>query len=173
VGRFGDPEPLTDAHAVGDFDAGVASLTTWLIDHALQAGRSGSARTFVVTDAEQTGRVVGYHAIAAASVQRTAATRRAASGMPSHPVPAILLARVAVDPTVQGLGVGAWLLEDATRRALSASEDLGLRVLLVHAIDERARAFYERFGSEASPADPLNPHLLIKDIRKTLGMGGS
>ena len=173
MGRFGDPEPLGDAHAIGDFDAGVTSLTTWLTEYALQAGRAGSARTFAVTDAEQGGRVVGYHAIAAASIERAVATRRAASGMPGHPVSAILLARLAVDRSVQGRGVGAWLLQDAMRRALSASEEFGVRVLLAHAIDERARAFYERFGFEPSPTDPLNLQLLIKDIRKTLGMGGS
>ena len=173
MGRFGDAEPLSDAHDVEGFDAGVASLTTWLTEHALQAGRAGSARTFVVTDAEQGGRVVGYHAIAAASIERTLATRRAARGMPGHPVPAILLARLAVDRSVQGRGVGAWLLQDAMRRAVSASEDFGVRVLLVHAIDQRARAFYERFGFEASPTDPLNLQVLIKDIRKALGMGGS
>ncbi|MGZ6586507.1 MAG: GNAT family N-acetyltransferase [Solirubrobacteraceae bacterium] len=173
MGRFGDPEPLTEAHIVEGFDAGVASLATWLTDYALQARRAGSARTFVVTDAEQSGRVIGYHAIAAASIERAAATRLAASGTPAHPVPAILLARLAVDRSVQGRGVGAWLLQDAMRRALSASEEFGVRVLLVHAIDERARAFYERFGFEASPTDPLNLQLLIKDIRKTLGPGSA
>ena len=173
MGRFGDPEALTDAHDIEGFDAGVASLTTWLREHALQAGRTGSARTFAVTDAHQVGRVVGYHALAAASVERVAATPRAGRGMPGHPVPAILLARLAVDQTVQRRGVGAWLLEDAMRRALSVSEEFGVRVLLVHAIDEGARSFYERFGFEASPTDPLNLQLLTKDIRKTLGIGSA
>ncbi|MFL5847035.1 MAG: GNAT family N-acetyltransferase [Solirubrobacteraceae bacterium] len=172
MARFSDPEPLSDAHNVEAFDSGVASLDTWLIDYALQAGRAGSARAYVVTDTEQKGRVVGYHAISAASVERATATTRATKGMPNQPVPAVLLARLAVDHTVQRQGVGAWLLQDAMRRALSVAEELGVRVLLVHAVDESARAFYERFGFEASPTDPLNLQLLMKDLRRTLGEPG-
>lgn len=166
--RFGDPEPLRDEHRLEGFASRVASLDVWLAEHALQAGRAGSARTYVVTDADQDGRVVGYHALSAAAVERASATARATKGMPHQPVPAVLLARLAVDETVQGQGVGAWLLQDAMRRALSVSDELGVRVLLVHAIDERARSFYERYGFEASATDPLNLQLLIKDIRATL-----
>lgn len=168
MARFSDPESLVDSHDVEAFDSGVASLDTWLVDHALQAGRAGSARAYAVTDAKQDGRVVGYYAISAASVERAKATTRATKGMANHPVPAVLLARLAVDRSVQGQGVGAWLLQDAMRRALSVSEHLGVRVLLVHAIDESARAFYERFGFEASPTDPLNLQMLMKDLRRTL-----
>lgn len=81
----------------------------------------------------------------------------------------MLLARLAVDLSVQGEGVGAWLLQDALRRTLTASQEVGVRVLLVHAINETARSFYERFGFETSPTDPLILQLLIKDIRATLG----
>lgn len=165
--RFGDPERLTDSHQVDVFNCGVRSLDIWLVDHALQANRGGSAQTYVVTDAEQEGRVVGYHAIAAASVERAAATSRAARGMPD-PIPAVLLARLAVDQSVQGEGIGAWLLQDAMRRTLSVADELGVRILLVHAIDESARAFYERFGFEQSASNPFNLQLLIKDLRKTL-----
>jgi GNAT superfamily N-acetyltransferase len=88
--------------------------------------------------------------------------------MPRHPIPAILLARLAVDSSVQGHGVGAWLLRDAMLRALSAAEEVGIRVLLVHAIDERAASFYARYGFEPSPSDPLNFQMLIKDIRRAV-----
>jgi predicted N-acetyltransferase YhbS len=168
VARFGDPEPLTEKHRVDGFASGAAALDGWFVEHALQAGRAGSARTYVVTDREQEDRVVGYHAMAAASVERERSTARARKGMPDQPVPAVLLARLAVDLTVQGEGLGAWLLQDAMRRTLTASEEIGMRVLLVHAIDETARSFYERFGFETSPTDPLNLQLLIKDIRATL-----
>ena len=102
--------------------------------------------------------------LTAASVTHDEATTRAAKGMPRHPIPAALLARLAVDTTVQGRGVGAWLLRDAMLRTLNAAESMGIRVLLVHAIDEKARAFYERHGFEQSPTDPLNLQMLIKDI---------
>jgi GNAT superfamily N-acetyltransferase len=164
LSRFRDPEPLAPAHNTHDFDSGVESLNLWLQDHAAQAGTVGSARTFVIHDNEQ-DRVVGYHALTAASVTHDEATARAAKGMPRHPIPAALLARLAADMTVQGRGIGAWLLRDAMLRTLSAAESVGIRVLLVHAIDDDARGFYERHGFEPSPTDPLNLQMLIKDIR--------
>jgi GNAT superfamily N-acetyltransferase len=78
----------------------------------------------------------------------------------------VLLARLGVDVSVQGRGIGAWLLQDAMRRALSASEAVGIRLLLVHALDDNARRFYERYGFEPSRTDPLNLQILLKDIRK-------
>ena len=101
------------------------------------------------------------------------ATARAAQGMPRHPIPAALLARLAVDTTVQGRGLGAWLLRDAMLRTLNAAESVGIRVLLVHAIDPDARAFYERHGFEPSPSDPLNLQMLIKDILAAVDEAGS
>jgi len=164
VPRFQDPEPLGASHRLEGFDCGTESLNVWLERHARQAQSVGSARTYVIDDAEQ-GRVVGYHALAAASVTRNEATARAARGMPRHPIPAILLARLAVDTSVQGHGLGAWLLRDAMLRTLSAAEEVGIRVLLVHAIDDTAASFYTRHGFETSPTDPLNLQMPIKDIR--------
>ena len=157
----------SSASRIGAFDSGVESLDTWLKKHARQSAAIGSARTYVVHDDEQ-DRVVGYHALAAASIQRAEGTVRAAKGMPAHPIPAVLLARLAVDSSVQGRGIGAWLLADAMRRALSVAESLGVRILLVHAIDDRAVAFSERFGLEPSPTDPMNLQMLMKDIRAAL-----
>jgi GNAT superfamily N-acetyltransferase len=167
VTRFRGPEPLGPGHKLEAFDCGVESLSAWLRRHATVAAATGSARTYVIRDEEQ-GRVVGYHALAAASVEHRAATRRATRGMPHHPIPAVLLARLAVDRTAQGRGIGAWLLRDAMLRALAAADEVGIRVMLVHAIDDRARAFYERHGFEPSPTDALNLQLLIKDIRASL-----
>ena len=164
MARFGEPEALAPGHDIDEFACGVESLNVWLKRHSAQAAAAGSARTFVTVDAEQ-GRVVGYHALTAASVAHEAATSRAASGMPRHPIPAALLARLAVDVSVQGRGIGAWLLRDAMLRTLNASESVGIRVLLVHALDADARRFYERHGFEASPTDPLNLQMLMKDLR--------
>ena len=133
---------------------------------AAQAAAVGSARTFVVVDAQQQ-RVVGYHALTAASIAHEQATARAA-----RPIPAALLARLAVDVSVQGRGMGAWLLRDAMLRTLSASESVGIRVLLVHALDADARGFYEGHGFEASPTDPLNLRMLMKDLRAAVDQAG-
>lgn len=165
--RFSDPQPLDNEHRINGFDCGVGSLDIWLVKHARAAAGAGSARTYVVVDAEQ-DRVVGYHALSVASIERREATARARKGMPKHPIPAMLLARLAVDRTVQGKGIGAFLLRDAMNRALSVAEQAGIRLLLVHAVNDRARAFYEHFGFEASSTDPANLQLLMKDIRLAL-----
>ena len=165
--RFGDPETLADHHLLEGFACGVSSLDHWLLEYARQAGAGGSARTYVVVDGEK-DRVVGYQALAAAAISPADATTRVRRGQPRHPIPAVLLVRLAVDVSVQGRGVGAFLLRDAVTRALSASEQIGARVLLVHALNDEARAFYERWGFESSPSDPLNLQLLFKDVRKSL-----
>ena len=163
MARFGDPEPLRPRHLLEGFDCGRASLNVWLLEHARAAAAAGSARTYVILDSDQ-GRVVGYHALTAASVERHAATARVVKGMPRYPVPVVLLARLAVDTSVTGRGVGAWLLRDAMTRTLAASETIGVRAMLVHAIDRNAREFYIRHGLEPSGTDPLHLMILIKDI---------
>jgi GNAT superfamily N-acetyltransferase len=149
------------------FRCGVASLDTWLIEHAPGADAAGSARTYVVVDEAQ-DRVVGYYALTVASLEREEATGRASKGMSRHPIPAMLLARLAVDESVQGKGVGATLLADAMQRTLLVAEETGIRLLLVHAVNEEAKSFYLHYGFEVSPSDPMNLQLLIKDIQATI-----
>lgn len=169
--RFGDPEPLGPDHPLEHFDCGTGSLNEWLRKHARAAAASGSARAYVVDDAEQ-GRVVGYHALCAASVSHREASARTRRGMPRHPIPGVLLARLAVDRSVQGHGLGAFLLRDAMARTLAASDELGIRVMLVHALDEAARSFYSHFGFELSHTDLMNLQLLVKDIEASLDSDG-
>ncbi|HJS97097.1 MAG TPA: GNAT family N-acetyltransferase [Solirubrobacteraceae bacterium] len=121
----------------------------------------------MVLDAHQ-GRVVGYHALAAAALEREAATARIVKGMPQYPIPVVLLARLAVDLSVAGRGIGAWLLRDAMTRTLAAAETIGVRAMLVHAIDQDTAAFYLRHGLEVSPTDPRHLVILIKDIAASL-----
>jgi GNAT superfamily N-acetyltransferase len=166
------PRPLERRDARGDFACGVPSLDTWLTDHALGAGAMGSARTYVVVDEEQE-RVVGYYALTVASIESDLATARAAKGMPRHPIPAVLLARLAVDEGVHGRGIGAMLLEDAMRRTLLVADETGIRLLLVHAVNEEAKGFYEHYGFESSPSDPMNLQLLVKDIKATIDTAAS
>lgn len=168
--RFSDPQTLGPDHVLSGFDCGVHSLSTWLRKHARNAAASGSARTYVVEDAQQE-RVVGYHALCAASVSRQNAGPRASRGMPRHPIPAVLLARLAVDNSVQGRGVGAFLLRDAMARTLGASVELGIRTLLVHAQNEAARDFYLHHAFEPSRTNPMNLELLVEDIEASLGGG--
>jgi len=166
--RFTDPQPLTTTAAIEAFRCGNEALDVWLRRHARAAGGAGSARTYVVADRDDDSRVVGYFALAAAGVEPARVPQRVKAGMPRHPIPVVLLARLAVDKAVQGRGLGAFLLADAMRRTLSAAQTIGVRALLVHATDETARSFYERFGFVKSPTDPLHLMLLIKDLRASL-----
>jgi GNAT superfamily N-acetyltransferase len=171
VPRFLDPQPLDHEHRVNGFECGVGSLDVWLVRHARAAAGAESARTYVVVDAQQ-DRVIGYYALTLASIEQAEATERARRGMPNQPVPAMLLARLAVDRTAQGRGIGAFLLKDAMGRALAVAEQAGMRLMLVHALNGDARKFYEHFGFERSPSDPMNLQLLTKDIRASLDSAG-
>lgn len=163
---YSRPEPLERAHDRAGFACGEPELDRWLADHALGAQAADSARVFVSTDGH---RVVGYYALAAAQLQPGEASERALKGQPKgRPVPAVLLARLAVDMGHQGRGLGRSLLQDALLRANEAAGEVGIRVMLVHAKHEHASRWYKRFGFEESPTDPLHLVLLMKDLRAFL-----
>lgn len=163
--RITRPVRLNADHHVADFRNGVhASLDDWLGQRAL-ASEGVSARTYVACDATQPDRVVGYYTIATAMEQRAALpTARLRRGVPDR-VPLLLIARLAVDAGFQGLGLGADLLADALRRCAAASEIAGARAVVVHAIDERAAAFYARHGFVTSPLGPLVLLMPIETVR--------
>jgi GNAT superfamily N-acetyltransferase len=170
LAAYSHPEPLERQHNRDGFSCGEPELDRWLVDHALAAQASGSARVFVSTDGQ---RVVGYYALAAAQVDPKDAGERARKGQPRRrPLPAILLARLAVDLAHQGHGLGRSLLQDAMLRANQAAEELGIRLMLVHVKHERASQWYKRFGFEESPTDPLHLILLMKDLRAFLSSVG-
>jgi GNAT superfamily N-acetyltransferase len=113
--------------------------------------------------------VVGFYSIAAGSARKEETPARVSKGLANHPVPLILLTRLAVDKAEHGTGLGKALLKDALRRIADAADIVGARAVLVHAIDERAAAFYRHFGFEQSPTDDLHLMLLMKDLRANLG----
>lgn len=165
------PEPLAKHHRFDGFRCGEPALDDWLRRHARAAQSSDSARVFVAT-LEDGETVVGYYAVAAAQVAPEDATERALKGQPrARPVPAILLARLAVDESHQGAGVGRSLLQDALLRCAEAADVIGARVLLVHAKHEAARTWYLQFGFEESPSDPLHLLMLLKDVRLLATVG--
>lgn len=165
---YGPPEPLRSDHNVTNFDCGVAELNEFIRRWALENHRSGSARTKVVVRGDE---VVAYYSLAAGSVHRGRVSQRIAQGQPTK-IPVLLLARLAVDLSEQGRGLGAAMLKDCLKRVALTAEEIGVRALLVHAKDERAREFYEHFGFESSPTDELQLLLLIKDLRLALGLSG-
>jgi ribosomal protein S18 acetylase RimI-like enzyme len=164
---FQKPVPLEAGHHTEGFRCGVLSLDEWLHRHALQSHRGGGSRVFVTTETEMD--VAGYYALAAGAVMPREATARLVRGMAANqPVPVVLLGRLAVDVRHQGQHVGRSLLLDAMTRVVQAGETIGIRALLVHTVDERARAWYVQFGFERSPAHPLQLILLMKDLRATI-----
>ena len=166
------PEPLAKHHRLDEFHSGEPALDEWLKRHARAAQASGSARVYVATlDDGET--IVGYYALAAAQIASEDATDRALKGQPqARPVPAILLARLAVDQSHQGAGLGRSLLRDVLLRCVEAAEAIGARVLLVHAKHDAAKAWYLRYGFEESPTDPLHLVMLMKDVRAFLQRHG-
>lgn len=158
---------LSPDHVVAGFDCGGAALNDWLLRFARANQAAGTSQTYV---AVRSGRVVGYYAVAAGSVRRDDSPERVVKGLSRHPVPVAMIARLAVDRSEQGKGVGAALLKDALVRIARAADIIGVRAVLVHAKDETARAFYERFDFVPSPVDPLQMFLLMKDIRRALGL---
>lgn len=158
-------EKLTREHQLADFDCGTPSLNEWLIRFALQNQQADAARTYVAC---RDMRAVGYYSLVAASVQRGDAPQRIAKGLASHPIGMILLARLAVGRREKGQGLGKALLKDALLRIAQAAEIVGVRAVLVHAIDDDARRFYQHFDFEPSPVDPMHLMLLMKDLRALL-----
>jgi GNAT superfamily N-acetyltransferase len=112
---------------------------------------------------------VGYYTLVFGQVSRDIAPPRIAKGLPRYPVPIMVLARLAVAGDWQRRGIGSGMLKDAILRTLRAAEIAGLRALVVHAKDEAARTFYERFDFVPSPSDPLHLFVLIKDLKRILG----
>ena len=167
------PASLEKHHRLDDFDCGEPALDDWLTRHARDAHASGSARVFVTT-LEDGEAVVGYYALAAAQVAPEAATKRALKGQPrTRPVPAVLLARLAVHRQHQRAGLGRSLLQDVMLRCLDAAEAIGAPVLLVHAKHEAAKAWYLQFGFEASPTDPMHLLMLLQDVRSFIQRQGA
>ena len=156
---------LRRTHDLDSFDCGVEPLNVYLERFALANQSAGGAQTYVATLGD---RIVGYYSLSTASVEYADAPSRLAKGMARHPIPVVLVARLAVDVTWQGKGLGAALLLDALRRILAAAEIVGIRAVMVHAKDEAARRFYEHFDFDPSPVDPLQLFLLVKEIARLL-----
>ena len=159
------PVLLSASHETADFDCSSLPLNTFLIKFALQAQGSGGARTYVLTRGKK---AIGFYSLVPASILPEQAPTRVSKGQGRYPIPAILMARFAVDANEQGKGLGKTLLRDALARALSGAEVIGGRAFLVHAKDEKARNFYFKFGMEQSPTNPFHLFLLFKDIRQSM-----
>ena len=156
---------LAASDVVEYFDCGQPALNQFLQRFALVNQKSNSAQTYVSC---HSGSVVGFYSLAVGSVEPAAAAPRVIKGIPQHPVPVMILARLAVDLRQQGVGLGKALLKDALLRTAQAADIAGIRALLVHAKDESARQWYLNWEFEPSPSDPFHLFLLMKDLKAIL-----
>lgn len=162
---YTQPEPLRGKHDLDDFCCDEDALDNWLHRHSRHAEAAGSARTFVTTDGK---RVVGYYALAIGQVEPDDATERLLKGQPAkRPVPVLILARLAVDRHHKNQGLGTSLVQDALLRCTAVAESVGVRAVAAHA-NEQVSGFYDQFGFESSPTDPLHRILLMKDLLRFL-----
>lgn len=159
------PQPLAAHHRSSGFDCGDDSLNQWLWQRALANQTSGATRTFVVCDDD--GDIQAFVALASGAVAVAASPGRFRRNMP-EPIPVVVLARLAVCRSQQSQGVARALLADAFARVLQASEQIGVRGILVHAASAEARAFYLHMGFEPSPLEPATLMVRLSDVREAL-----
>lgn len=164
IDRLRAPEKLSPSHDLSQFRCGEPALDDWLRRRALQNEESGASRTYVVCTG---GRVVAYYALAAGAVAHIEAPGRVRRNMPD-PVPVMVIGRLAIDQSMQGQGLGPALLRDAILRTLQAAEIAGIRAILVHAISERAKRFYERWGFVSSPVEPMTLMITVAEAGKAI-----
>lgn len=162
------PEKLAKAHDLSQFHCGEPELDDWLRRRSLQNEESGASRTYVVCAGQQ---VVGYYALAAGAVAHADASGRVRRNMP-NPVPVMVIGRLAIDVRFQGRGIGSALLRDAILRTVQAAEIAGIRAILVHAISESAKRFYEKSGFIPLPVDPMTLMITVTEAARALAEPG-
>jgi GNAT superfamily N-acetyltransferase len=158
-------EKLNRNQVIEGFDCGREPLNRFLIRFTLQNQQAGASQTYVLLADDA---IAGYYTLAVGQVEYDDVPPRLTKGLARHPVPIMLLARLAIAAAWQGKGLGAGLLKDAMLRTLQAAEIAGIRAFAVHAKDDQARAFYEHFDFVPSPTDPYHLFRLLKDIRELL-----
>jgi GNAT superfamily N-acetyltransferase len=163
VSELGAIEKLRADHDLTNFDCGKDDLNRFLQRYALPNQQANSALTYVACRGKA---VIGYYSLTVGAVAHAEATERVKKAMPRYPIPVMILARLAVDSSERGRGLGKALLKDALLRTTQAGHIAGIRALLVHAKDDEAKAFYEHYDFEASPTDPYHLFLLMKDLQR-------
>lgn len=155
-------EKLRPGQSIESFDCGKEALNRYLIRYAWQNQQAGASQTYVALDGD---RIVGFYTLAVGQIAFEHTPARLKKGLARHPVPIMLLARLAASRDRQGQRLGNGLLKDAMKRTLQAVDIAGIRAFAVHAKDEQARSFYEHYGFMPSPTDPFHLFILLKDVR--------
>lgn len=157
---------LAKAHGRSSFECGEASLDEYIRRYVNQDSLRSFTRAFVLTGAGDESRVLGYYTLSAASIARERFPVEQAKQLPRYPIPAVLLGRLAVDRSVQGKGLGEFLLVDALKRVAAASQTIGVHAVLVDALHEAAAAFYAAYGFVPLADRPLTLFLPLDTVRR-------
>jgi GNAT superfamily N-acetyltransferase len=166
VSQLRPPEKLDSSHQLENFDSGNHQLDDWLKRRAMKNESDRASRTYVLCIDQE---VVAYYCLANGAVIQSTATGRVRRNMPD-PIPVMVVGRLAVDRRWQGRGIGKALLRDAVFRTCQAAEIAGIRAILVHAISEEAKQFYEKCGFGASASEPMTLMIKIDDAKDSLGL---
>ena len=158
------PCPIAGTHHVASFDCGDTTLNDWLQRRAIKNENSGASRTFVVCEDNT---VIGYYSLAVGAIAREETSGKVRRNMPD-PIPVMVLARLAVDANWQGKQIGTGMLKDAIQRTLIVAEQAGIRALLVHALSDKARSFYQHWGFHESPTNDMTLMITLDEARKAM-----
>ena len=160
------PEPLNLTHEIDRFNSGNEQLDRWLKQRAFKNQQGGASRTYVVCIRQH---VIAYYCLASGSVVNATAPSGGRRNMPD-PIPVVVVGRLAVDEAWQNQGLGKALVRDAILRIVQAAEIVGIRAVLVHAISQQAKQFYEKLGFTVSPIEPMTLMVSVADIKSELGL---
>jgi GNAT superfamily N-acetyltransferase len=165
--KYTAPKPLQKSHDLSSFNCGKAILNNWLHEKAHDNEHRGASRTYVIC---YENKVVGYYCLASGSAMRSTVPSQIRRNMP-EPIPVMVLGRLAVDINHQGKGIGMGLVKDAMMRTLQAAKIVGIRAILVHALDEDAKKFYQdQCGFQVSPVNSLTLMISLVDIQRKLNL---
>jgi ribosomal protein S18 acetylase RimI-like enzyme len=158
-------EKLTRNHQLEGFSCGQPPLDLFLVRYALTNQLANASQTYLGMEVNH---VVGYYTLTVGELGYEDAPDRLAKGLARHPIPLMILARLAVDMRYQGMGIGESLVRDAMSRTVAAADIAGMRALAIHAKDDAVRSYYERFGFRSSPLQPLLLYMLVKDVSRSI-----
>ena len=158
------PCPIASTHDVTSFDCGDITLNDWLQRRAIKNENIGASRTFVAC---KDNTVIGYYALAVGAITRENTSGKVRRNMPD-PIPVMVLGRLAVDANWHGKKIGIGMLKDAIQRTIIVAEQAGIRALLVHALSDKARSFYQHWGFQESPTNDMTLMITLDEARNAV-----
>ena len=158
-------EPLSNTHDRAGFKCGVESLDNYLKRQAGQDVKRHISRVYVAVQIEAPKNIVGYYTLSSLSIELKQLPEKLLKKLPKHPIPSALIGRLAVNKAAQGSGVGKMLLADAIKRTIAISEEIAIYAMVVDAINDEAKGFYERFGFKSFSKETNRLFLPLKSIQ--------